>query len=151
MESRRNFVAALAALALAACGGSGDPGGSPVPFTVIDSSSSAIATQRFVTVRDNAAWTALWAEHMSGRTPQPAPPAVDFSRTMVVGVFLGDRPNACYGVAIQSILHHGNRLTVQYSELTPPVGAVCAQVITRPAQLATLERSDLPVEFMRLN
>jgi hypothetical protein len=49
-----------------------------------------------VIVRSAADWGALWAAH----SPQPAP-AVDFSRALVAGVFLGSRPSAGFRVEIQ--------------------------------------------------
>ncbi len=58
--------------------------------------SSGITALRFAVIRDAAAWAALWTEHAGGGTP----PAVDFAREMVVGLWLGARPSGGYSVEI---------------------------------------------------
>ena len=67
---------------------------------------SRIDQPRQVTARTDAEWTALWREHSPGR---PAP-AVDFSREMVLGVFLGSRPTPGYGVEIAGTRQQGGEL-----------------------------------------
>ena len=66
---------------------------------------SAIDEPRQVTVRSAAEWAALWKENGAS---EPVP-AVDFSREMVVGVFLGSRPTAGYGVEIVRAVGNNGR------------------------------------------
>src|SRR4029453_6089957 len=71
---------------------------------------SQIMSAREVVVRTAAEWDALWRSHLPTR--QPA--AVDFSKEMVVGVFLGSRPTPGYGLTIVSAGEEGNALRVRY-------------------------------------
>jgi protease stability complex PrcB-like protein len=123
---------------------------SPVAFSIVDTdSNSGIQSFRTASIQDSNSWNALWAEHKRNMVPTPAPPAFDFSQKMVLGVFLGSRPNACYSVQITSIsIIDNQKLQVVYHENTPPGNAVCAAVITYPSQIVALDNSNLQVEFV---
>ncbi|MHC4954883.1 MAG: hypothetical protein ACYTGZ_13435, partial [Planctomycetota bacterium] len=76
-----------------------EPTESPVPFAVLDSGQfSGIGTAQNVAIMNEADWNALWAEHAGG-----TPPPVDFSKDLVVGVFLGPRASTAYSVRIDWI------------------------------------------------
>jgi hypothetical protein len=107
---------------------------------------SEIVVARQVTIRDQDAWTALWQEHASVR-PRPT---VDFSGEMVVGVFLGTRPTAGFGVEIVGYRAVEADLVVQYRESAPPRGAITAQVLTSPFHLVVVPRRTGTVTFEKL-
>jgi hypothetical protein len=68
---------------------------------------------------------------------------------MVLGVFLGTRPNTCYSVTIEAVEQVANkRLLVKYRE--EKAGATCGQAITQPLHLISLKSTELPVEFVAL-
>lgn len=92
MRSLRWIVAAVV-LALGACGG-GDPAEPPM-VTLAKGSDSWIFATRFESIRDEAAYSALWAQHAPGTSA----PAVDFSRRQVVAVFFA-APQMGYDVEI---------------------------------------------------
>jgi len=98
---------------------------------------SQIMTARQVVARTAEEYDALWRSHLPTR--QPA--AVDFSKEMVVGVFLGAKPTAGYGVTIVSATDEGNVLQVRYRETSPPPDAITAQVITHPYQIVAIPKS----------
>ena len=108
---------------------------------------SAIGKARQVTVRSTAEWGALWME--SGAS---APlPAVDFSREMVVGVFLGSRPTAGYGVEIVRALGNSGALVVEYVETTPSRDTITAQILTAPYHLAAIPKHDGQITFKKVD
>ena len=118
-----------------------------VSFTTVAlETTSGVEEPRTVVVRTETEWKALWAEH---RAQQPAPP-VDFSRLAVVGVFLGTRPTAGYGVRIVSVEGGDGRATVSYVEEQPASGTLVAQVLTSPAHLVTIPASLRSVEFKKI-
>jgi protease stability complex PrcB-like protein len=80
-------------------------------------------------------WQRLWQKHAPDR---PRPAAVDFSKEMVLGVFLGSRPTAGYMVEIASATQSNGTLVVRYRESAPPRGAITAQVLTSPYHLVTV-------------
>jgi PrcB C-terminal len=113
--------------------------------TLAQGAQSGITEPRQVVVRTSAEWQALWKEHDS-----QAAPTVDFSRSIVVGVFLGTRPTAGYGVTIASIGAKPGGAIVEYLERRPTPGRMTAQVITSPFILVTVPREIEKVEFRRV-
>lgn len=104
---------------------------------------SGVLTKREVVVKDQDSWAALWAEHGKGR----ALPAVDFSRQMVVGVFVGQLYSPCYNMHIQSITSDQSKVTVHYVIVPPPVGMLCVATVASMAQVVAIDRTSLPVVF----
>jgi hypothetical protein len=90
-------------------------------------------------IRDEAAWKT----YASGNTLNP-----DFSKQMVLYVSLGQRPSAGYGVEFAGIKYETNKITVYVKEIQPKQGSLTAQVITKPAGIKIIDRSNLPVEFV---
>jgi hypothetical protein len=110
---------------------------------------SAIGAPRLATARTAAEWETLWRLHGGERTR----PAVDFSKELVVAVFLGSRPTAGFAVEIIGLREDGPALVVQYRETRPPAGAILAQVLTMPYHIAAVPvRGDLTdVKFEKVN
>lgn len=113
-------------------------------FTDLDHGSRSRVTEpKNVVLRDAAAFAALWAEH-SGQANLPP---VDFTRHMVIGVFLGARPNGCHGTAIDSVVRADGKLTVSRTDTEPAGDTMCTLAMVYPAHLVVVARSDAPVEF----
>jgi hypothetical protein len=120
---------------------------SPVTFTTISQSDqSTIEDKREVTVRTAAEWKKLWQEHLPG---QPVP-SVDFSKSMVVGVFAGSRATGGYQVAITTIERDGASLVVTWRESQPGRRDIVTQMLTFPHHLVRLERVDGTVKFQKV-
>jgi hypothetical protein len=110
---------------------------------------SRIADKRFVTVRDVAAWTALWNEHAGG---QVAVPSIDFSAEMVAGVFMGRESATCGSTTIESVRRRSDpaRIEVGYRVVDPGPNVMCIAAAINQHALVTLPASSLPVEFVKL-
>ena len=113
------------------------PGQGASPRTVDKGDRSQIITARQVVARTQAEWDELWRVH------KPARPlaAVDFSKEMVVAIFLGTKPTPGYGVTIVSAVEEGGAVRVRYRETSPPPDAIAAQVITYPYQIVAIPKS----------
>ena len=81
-----------------------------------------------VVAKTQQEWQQLWQKH----TPDRPRPAVDFSKEMVVGLFLGSRPTAGYILEIVSAVQDDGSLVVKYRESIPQRGSMTAQVLTSP-------------------
>jgi hypothetical protein len=106
-------------------------------------SMSAVSAARQVTVRDRDEWASLWRAHGSNRPL----PDVDFSREMVLGVFMGSRPTAGFAVEIVGYRETGDTVVVQYRETTPAPDAITAQVIVSPYHLVAIPKRAGSVTF----
>ena len=82
-----------------------------------------------VAARTEREWQELWQKH----TPDRPRPKVDFTKEMVIALFLGSRPTAGYGVEIVSATPDNGTLVVKYRESNPSQrGTMTAQVLTSP-------------------
>jgi hypothetical protein len=114
--------------------------------TVARGADSQITEPREVVVRTADEWRTLWAAHSAARAPN-----VDFSRAIVVGVFLGSRPTAGYAVEVVTVKSEGALTVVEYRERRPPSGGFSAQMLTAPFHLASVSRTvATKIEFRRL-
>jgi protease stability complex PrcB-like protein len=123
------------------------PGGLPNPAemmletpntrTIEKGDQSGIDEARRVLVRTDAEWTALWKQHH----PDKPRPAIDFSKEMVVGVFMGSRPNAGFSTTIISATVANGALIVRYAEKVPAPGSMSAQILTFPFHLVAIPKA----------
>jgi hypothetical protein len=108
---------------------------------------SNVDAARQIVVRSNDEWTKLWRLH----TPDRKMPAVDFSRDMIVGIFLGSRPTAGFDVQIVDAHEEAGALVVRYRETIPTIRATTAQVLTMPYHLVLVAKRDGDVKFEKIN
>lgn len=148
-------LALVLLLALAACNGSSRPGQGlsdergPVPFeTVIQRSIPGQSGSEVREVaRDAAAWASLWARLREGAGAMlpEAPPAVDFSREMVIAAAM--ETQGCVSmVTIQSIRQGRGELVVDLLEAPPAPNCTCI-TSERPLHVVRLPRSPDPLRF----
>ena len=131
----------LACVAAATAAQVGKPG-----FTTIakgDASGQQLGKQ--VTVRSAAEWKALWKEH----APTEKLPEVDFTKNMVVGIFLGSKPSAGHSVEIVNVRTQENALIVEYVQTQPAKGTIAAQILTEPFHLVSVPAHAGTVRFVQ--
>ena len=114
--------------------------------TVAQGTIGQVLEPREVVVRSDEAWELLWSEN----SPQTNRPAVDFSQTLLVGMFLGSRPTAGFTVEIVQVRRQGTLAVVEYVEHRPAPGTLTAQVLTAPFHVVSLPRDVHTVRFTRL-
>jgi hypothetical protein len=103
---------------------------------------------RQASARSVEEWTRLWNLHAGERTR----PSVDFSRDVVVAVFMGTRPTAGFSIEIVRVREEGPALVVTYKETRPAPDALTAQVLTSPFHIVAVPRgSTTDVKFERIN
>ena len=118
----------------------------PAVRTVGKGQTSEIDAPRQAAVRSAAEWSALWKTH----DPAAPLPAVDFSREMIVAVFLGSRPTAGYAVEIVRAVGNSASLVVEYVETAPSGDTITAQILTAPYHLAAIPKHDGEVRFQKV-
>ena len=79
-----------------------------------------------------ASFRQTWNIMNGNFVPVPAAPEIDFKRSKVVTVFLGQRPTGGYGIALASAKLEGSTLVVSANLRQPAAGAITTQVITSP-------------------
>ncbi len=121
--------------------------GAAVDFTTLsDGTHAAGITGRVNEVfGDRASFDAFWKMISTGTLPEPAAPAVDFAKDMVIVVSPGEMNSGGYTVRITKVTSDGTKLIVTVV-VTRPTGFAAA-VMTQPYHIISLTKTDLPVEF----
>jgi hypothetical protein len=119
----------------------------PTVRTLDRGDQSRIDEPRQVVARTADEWRTLWRQHAEDR---PAP-AVDLAREMVVGVFLGTRPTAGYGVEVVGVEVRDGAVVVRYRESRPAPGSLTAQVLTAPFHVVALPQRPGEIRFERID
>ena len=97
-------------------------------------------------IMDAATWEQVWKQ-IHPEVPPPPVPLVDFSRSMVIGVAMGERPSGGFAVRITEIGSTGNELVVHVEETTPPEDAMTIAALTYPYHFVAVVQSSYPVRF----
>ncbi|GEM_PF-3421556 len=79
-------------------------------------------------------FAAFWLEY--GAEPVPA---IDFQKAVVVGIFLGSKPNLGYAVAIDGVSVVGDELLVAYRNILPDPKMDYPAMIVYPYELIVVE------------
>ncbi|HSK75044.1 MAG TPA: hypothetical protein VLQ45_01185 [Thermoanaerobaculia bacterium] len=96
-------------------------------------------------VRDEAAWTALWAKLREGTALPEEPPVVDFRTDMVIAAAM-ETPGCVAKVTIRKIVQESGGLAVDLLEAPPAPNCVCI-TSERPLHIVRLPRAEGPVRF----
>lgn len=141
----------IAATALASCSHMSPHQLQEVRFETVDSQQySGVEISEQVVARSAAEWSLLWQKHMQFRERHSIPPAVDFSRQMILAVFLGRRPNGCYSVNIERVRLEEGTVVVEYRENVPFGNAFCIYAMTNPSHIVAVPRTEAPVDFREI-
>jgi PrcB C-terminal len=119
-----------------------------VPFSTLDKGlTSGVREPTQLVIRTHDDWAALWGRHMQIQ-PAPQAPPVDFSRDMVVALFMGERPTGGHRIEITRVERADSGLSVRYRSQAPDPGTMVSQALTQPFHLVTLPRDESPVVFI---
>lgn len=120
----------------------------PIVFaTLTQGNHSGITTFSQVVVRSPTGWAALWRGHAAGTKIPRVPPAVDFSRKMVIGVFFGAGPVG-RRTSISAVVERDGQLIVSVQMVRPPGPEADDLPQITPFHIVQLARSPLPVIFI---
>jgi len=153
---RRRAIRLLTAAAassipvLQACGGGGGWQEFELPLVRLQAFWPPKDLRRTYVLRTEAQWQAAWEAHEPPVWPAMTRPAIDFQRTMVLGLTLGSGPNGCWGMAIRRVVEEATSLRVEYASSEPRPGALCTQAIVALTDFVAVPQSDKPVRFERV-
>lgn len=99
-------------------------------------------------IRDAQAWAAAWAERQNFVWPEPALPAVDFTRYAVVGG--GDGWATCNQIEVKLILRVGTDYRVFWGDVARDPLLACPAVLSPRLAFVLVEQPVGNVEFVRI-
>lgn len=116
--------------------------------TIAIGSYSRIQEARTVVIKDQTSWNKLWQEHQADGV---APAQIDFSKKMLVGIFLGTQSSGCSGIQDVRIWRQSDKVGVSYYSLEPAADSMCTASITTPFYITEIDISNETLEFNRVS
>ena len=118
----------------------------PVKFTTLDRGQySGVEQPREMVMHSPSELSAVWKANPDNRALR----AVDFTKSTVIGVFLGSRSTGGYTAEITQIDREGDHLVVSWREMKPSPDVMVTQAFTAPYHLVTIDKFDGPIQFKR--
>ena len=123
--------------------------GEKIPFSTLAKGYYAYGIKEGfeVVINDGESFSSLWDEVVTGVTPPPPMPEVDFNTNMIIAVSPGEQPTGGYDVEIAEIDDLGGKLEVVVIFRKPSPDDLVPTVITQPYHIVSIELRDVPVEF----
>lgn len=108
-----------------------------------------ITTRAEFVIEDNESWSDLWTDLHSTSTGYPDLPTVNFSREVVIAVFIGDFPTGGYSATITRIAFNLAGPVVYVDEVHPGEGCGETMAISQPYHIVRVElTSTQSVDFI---
>ena len=92
-------------------------------------------------IKNQKDWKKIWKIHTKDIKPTLPVPEIDFTRSIVVAVFMGDRKTSGYEVEILDIEEVKDKVIIKIRETTPPEDAFVSQVIIQPFHIAVVKKT----------
>lgn len=126
--------------------------------TLVQETSSRIITKQEAVIENPEAWLAFWERHQTGHFPALtsdfAPssgslPEIDFTKELVIAVFLGEQRTGGYAVEIEEInvLEKEAEAVVTVAVTRPNPQDIVTQVLTQPLHIVKVQKPNMPVRF----
>jgi hypothetical protein len=106
---------------------------------------SGMSLPKYLVIKNPSQWQTLWRVH-SGR-PGLSPPAVDFSKSMIIAVFMGEKHTGGYSVDIKGIKQADKRMWVDVSLHAPAKDKMVTMALTQPFIMVSVPRFEGEVMF----
>ncbi len=117
-------------------------------YTIVDQGTqSGLTLTKQLLIGNAADWQELWGVHQSNRRPPRLLPPIDFSKDMLIAVFLGEQPTGGHRVTIHDLVKTPTHLQVNIKIAAPDKDAMVTMALTQPYVIIKTLRTNLPVQF----
>lgn len=106
-------------------------------------------------IKDAETFNRLWAQMYGSafppdqQQPLPAPPAIDFSREVVIVASLGQKPTGGYDIQIERVIPTTNgNVEVIVTTISPGPNCIVTAVLTNPVDIIRMDAPMKPVQFV---
>ena len=145
MNVVESVIGALIMLGLVACATASSEDSLPIR-SLAKGGFSGIQEPKQEVITDKKAWEQFWSHHNRLRPTTP-PPAVDFTKEMVIAVTLGTKRTGGYSVEIVRVTPLDKKLKITAQQTSPPSGAMTIHALTAPFHFVAVPKSSLKPEF----
>lgn len=127
-----------------------------IKYVVLDngySNTYGITTPQNYVIKDQATWEKLWSKHSVNKSNMGTPAVLDFSKNMVIAVFLGSTGN-CRTIIDMKVWRSEGRLNVAHRDSSSGFAVPCDSRDVNSAHIIQVPRfddaPDIPVEFIAI-
>ena len=139
------IISAATALLIAGCA---SMGGSDSGADILATGShSNMKDQTYSDIHNQADFDALWTKAFANQSSAPDKPVVDFSKDMVLAVFIGEQPTGGFRIRISKIDTSGADIEVTVVGVQPGQNCRHPQTSSEPFLIATFPASTKTVNF----
>lgn len=117
-----------------------------LPFIeLLSGSHSNIQEQKFVVLKNENELNTILSTINSTRMPNIKIPKIDFTKNIVIGLFMGTKSTGGHFIKINHISQTKNEVIVYYSKKHPT--GMATSVITQPFYLAKMTKTNKNIQF----
>jgi len=121
---------------------------SEVPYsTLLKGSSSAFCDRGFYILKNESEFNSLYFKMYHGAPVIPLPPAVDFSKYVVVAVFQGDFQTGGHEIQVCRVVDSGSELKIIVNEVNPNDRAAFTTISNQPFHLVKIPKTNKTISF----
>jgi PrcB C-terminal len=139
------IISAAAALVIAGCASMG--GGDSGVDILASGNHSNMKDQQYVAFTNQADFDSMWQKAFAGQSGAPDKPVVDFSKNMVLAIFIGEQPTGGFRIRISKVDTSGADIQVTFYGIQPGQNCRHPQTSTEPFLIATIPTSTKSVDF----
>lgn len=101
---------------------------------------SGVTVPGAVLITGEASWKSHWQQHAARVMPVPAAPAVDFSQSSILAVYMGERNSGGYSIEVTGAELVNGVLKVTVRETRPAPDAMVTMALTQPYHMVRLPK-----------
>ena len=101
----------------------------------------------YYVIRNKDEWADIWSQHKAKIIPEPSPPKVNFSESIVIAVFMGEVNTGQHKIEIKEITDMGQFVLVKVEKTYPSYGRIVNPVLTQPYQIVKMDKIDKEITF----
>ncbi|KPV64042.1 MAG: hypothetical protein AOA65_1072 [Candidatus Bathyarchaeota archaeon BA1] len=92
-------------------------------------------------------WKDLWNQHTKIMLPQHPPPEVNFSKTTIIAVFMGQFSTGGYEIEVKEMIDTGLSVVVKVEKIYPGKGCIVTEAFSQPYHIVRVDKIDKHVIF----
>jgi len=108
--------------------------------TISKGISSGHTNPGYYVIQNDDEWARVWSQHTRIMNPQDPLPEVNFSKTTIIAVFMGNFSTTGYGIEVKEIIDTGLSVVVKVEKTRPGDRCVVGAMITRPYHIVKTDK-----------
>lgn len=108
---------------------------------------SGHVSSTYYVINDADEWTYVWTQHTQNMLPQHPAPEVDFSKTTIIAVFMGQFRTGGYGIEVKELIDTGLSVVVKVEKTHPGEGCIVIFALSQPYHIIKVDKTDKHVIF----